>query len=225
MSFIVLEGLDGAGKSTQIRLLQEALGRRGQAFEYLHFPRFDTPIYGELIARFLRGELGAVDAVNPYLVALIYAGDRQQAAPLIRRWLSEGKTVIVDRYVASNIAYQCAKLTDPAEKATLGAWIRELEYDRNEIPKPDITLFLDVPFAFTQKSLAQNRAGDDREYLRGKADIHEASLDLQQAVRQVYLDQAEVDPLFRVIDCAAPDGGMLPPAEAFERIEEAISHI
>ena len=108
MSLIVLEGLDGAGKSTQIDLLQQLLASRGLRYEYLHFPRFDAPIYGELIARFLRGELGAVDAVDPYVVALLYAGDRADAAPVIRRWLDEGKFVILDRYVYSNVAYQCA---------------------------------------------------------------------------------------------------------------------
>lgn len=81
MSLIVLEGLDGAGKSTQIDLLQQLLASRGLRYEYLHFPRFDAPIYGELIARFLRGELGAVDAVDPYVVALLYAA----TAPTPRR--------------------------------------------------------------------------------------------------------------------------------------------
>ena len=71
--FIVLEGLDGAGKSTQIRMLQELFARRGVACRYLHFPRFDAPVFGDLIARFLRGELGTVEAVDPYLVALLFA--------------------------------------------------------------------------------------------------------------------------------------------------------
>ena len=85
--FIVLEGLDGAGKSTQIRLLREWLAARGVASEYIHFPRFDAPVYGELVARFLRGEFGSVDAVDPYLVALLFAGDRAAAAPRIRELL------------------------------------------------------------------------------------------------------------------------------------------
>ena len=89
--------------------MREALATRGIESEYLHFPRFDAPIYGDLIARFLRGELGALEQVNPYLVALLYAGDRAEAAPMIRGWLSEGKAVIVDRYVYSNVGYQCAK--------------------------------------------------------------------------------------------------------------------
>ena len=71
----MLEGLDGAGKSTQITKLRDMFRAQGVESEYLHFPRFDAPIYGELIARFLRGDLGSVESVNPYLVALLSAGD------------------------------------------------------------------------------------------------------------------------------------------------------
>ena len=101
--FIVLEGLDGAGKSTQIRMLRRFFADRGVESEYVHFPRFDSPVYGELIARFLRGEFGGVGEVDPYLVALLFAGDRADAAPRIREWLAQGKAVILDRYVLSLI--------------------------------------------------------------------------------------------------------------------------
>ena len=100
--FIVLEGLDGAGKSTQIRMLRQLLAERGVESEYVHFPRFDAPVYGELIARFLRGEFGGVNEVDPYLVALLFAGDRAAAGPQIRAWIAEGKAVVLDRYVYSN---------------------------------------------------------------------------------------------------------------------------
>ena len=190
MSLIVLEGLDGAGKSTQIDLLQQLLASRGLRYEYLHFPRFDAPIYGELIARFLRGELGAVDAVDPYVVALLYAGDRADAAPVIRRWLDEGKFVILDRYVYSNVGFQCAKLPAGERRDRLAQWILDLEFGYNDLPRPDLSLFLDVPFAFTERKLTEVREGDDRDYLQGSRDIHEDALDLQRRVREVYLAAA-----------------------------------
>lgn len=226
--FIVIEGLDGAGKSTQVALMREMFETRyGKSVEYLHFPRFDAPVYGDLVARFLRGELGALDEVNPYLVALIYAGDRQEAAPLIRSWLDADKVVIVDRYVYSNIAYQCAKLPPVSvsgERAALKEWTLSLEYGHNDIPRPDLSLFLDVPFAFTEKKLSEQREGDDRDYLNGKQDIHEASLTLQQNVREVYLSCAQDDPDFKVIDCGdSQTGSMLAPDVIFNKIADEIS--
>ena len=221
--FIVLEGLDGAGKSTQIKKLREMFAERGIESEYVHFPRFDSPVFGELIARFLRGELGSIESVDPYIVALLFAGDRADMAPKIRAWQSEGKVVIVDRYVYSNIGYQCAKLSTPEERMRLKEWILDTEYSYYNIPRPDISLFLDVPFAFTAKSLTEQRSGDDRAYLNGSKDIHESSLDLQQMVRNVYLEASKSDEALKVIDCSNAEGGMDTPDGIFARIEEVVT--
>ena len=96
---IVLEGLDGAGKSTQVRKLRKYLEEKCPRFDYIHFPRYEAPVYGGLISRFLRGEFGDIDAVHPQLVALLFAEDRHGAAPEIRKTLDEGGTVLLDRYV------------------------------------------------------------------------------------------------------------------------------
>lgn len=221
--FIVLEGLDGAGKSTQIAKLRDMFRARGVESEYLHFPRFDAPVYGELIARFLRGDLGSVESVNPYLVALLYAGDRAAAAATIRGWLSDGKVVIVDRYVYSNIGYQCAKLPRGEARNMLKDWILHTEYEEFAIPRPDLSLFLDVPFAFTAKKLSETREGDDRAYLQGGKDIHEASLDLQRRVREVYLESATMDDELKVVNCSTEEGGMASPEAIFERIMERVA--
>lgn len=205
--FIVLEGLDGAGKSTQVSKIQQYFTDRGVEWEYLHFPRFTTPYYGEMIARFLRGEFGGVGQVDPQLVAMLYAGDRLDAASMIRGWMEQGKVVIADRYVLSNVAYQCAKIEDEEQKKQLKEWIIGLEYDYNKIPRPDINIFLDVPFEFTTRSLTSQRSGDDRSYLNGKDDIHEASLELQLAVRDMYVKHK--DSKYKVIDCATAEGGMM----------------
>lgn len=213
-----MEGLDGAGKSTQITKLRAMFESMGVESEYLHFPRFDAPVYGELIARFLRGDLGTVEGVNPYLVALLYAGDRADAAKTIRGWLEQGKVVIVDRYVYSNIGYQCAKIASRAEREALREWILRTEYEEFAIPRPDLSLFLDVPFSFTERKLTETREGDDRSYLQGGKDIHEASLDLQRRVREVYLDAAEAYDDLRVVDCSTEAGTMASPEQIYERI-------
>ena len=223
--FIVLEGLDGAGKSTQIAKLKAMFLERGIESEYLHFPRFDAPVYGDLIARFLRGDLGSVEQVNPYLVALLYAGDRADCAATIRRWIDSGKVVIVDRYVYSNIGYQCAKIADSAERQRLREWILHTEFEEFKIPRPDLSLFLDVPFSFTERKLSEQREGDDRSYLQGGKDIHEASLDLQRRVREVYLESADVSGDLKVVNCSADDGSMATPEQIFERIMEHLSPI
>jgi dTMP kinase len=222
MKFIVIEGLDGSGKSTQISKLQNLFKQEGIPLKYLHFPRTNSPFYGEMVARFLRGELGEIDVVNPYIVALLYAGDRNDAKKQIQQWLAKGKTVLVDRYVLSNIAFQGAKLENETDRQKLIKWITELEYSYHKIPKPDLSIFLNVPFSFTQNKLTNNRAGDDRDYLKGQQDIHEKDLNFQKAVRNVYLNQVNADPGFVKIDCFDDNEDMLTPDEIFQKITDCL---
>jgi dTMP kinase len=218
MKLFVIEGLDGAGKSTQIKLLRDYLLNQKYSCEYIHFPRTDSPWFGELIARFLRGEFGSLENVDPYLVAMLYAGDRKDASEIISSWLRQGKIVILDRYTYSNIAYQCAKVDDSIKQDELRSWILNLEFSHFAIPKPDLNIFLDVPFRFTERKLSEERNGDDRGYLNGKNDIHEGSLVFQQKVREVYLRVASSDDRLAVINCSSNNGEMLPPEEIFSKI-------
>ena len=219
---IVLEGLDGAGKSTQVRKLKEYLAQRCGELDYIHFPRYDAPVYGSLISRFLKGDFGTNETVHPQLVALLFAEDRHGAAPAIRRALQEGKTVLLDRYVYSNIAYQCAKLRDPVERERLRDWIFNTEYGAFDLPVPDLNLFLDVPIGFVQRSLSQERMGEDRSYLEGAQDIHEASIGFQEDVRSIYVAQTRLDRHFLRIDCSDAAGEMLPPDEIFTKVRATI---
>ena len=216
---IVLEGLDGAGKSTQVALLKEYLLQRCGSLEYIHFPRYQAPVYGDLISRFLRGDFGANEAVHPQLVALLFAEDRHGAGPGIKKALEEGKTVLLDRYVYSNIAYQCAKLPSDREAEELREWINNPEYGQFDLPRPDLNIFLDVPIGFVEQSLTAQRAGGDRNYLHGQQDIHEADINFQRRVRDMYRRQAALDPHFIVVDCSDAEGRMLPPEAIFEKIK------
>lgn len=188
--FIVLEGLDGAGKSTQLKALEAYYQKLDRAVRFMHFPQYETPVFGELIARFLRGDCGPIDTVDPYLVALLFAGNRFQLSSRIKEWLDEGSVVLLDRYVYSNVAFQGAKLKTSTERNKLRDWILNMEFNYFKLPRPDVNLFLDVPISFIQSKLREERKGEDRNYLKGKKDIHEASVQFQATVREVYLDQA-----------------------------------
>ncbi|MBO4624816.1 MAG: thymidylate kinase [Bacteroidales bacterium] len=219
---VVLEGLDGAGKSTQVKLLREYLQARCGTLEYIHFPRYDAPVYGDLISRFLRGEFGDNSQVHPQLVALLFAEDRHGAAPLMKEALAAGKTVLLDRYVYSNIAYQCAKLPDPEARGRLRDWIFNTEYGDFGLPVPDLNLFLDVPIGFVEESLSRHREGADRGYLDGARDIHEASIAFQRDVRSIYLAETRRDSRFLRIDCSDQEGRMLPPQAIFTKVRETV---
>ena len=218
MNLFVIEGVDGAGKSTQIKLLNDFFSKKGYDCEYMHFPRTETPYFGELIARFLRGEFGSLNKVDPYLVAMLYAGDRKDTSSIINSWLTNGKIVLLDRYTYSNIAYQCAKLNEVSSQEKLMHWILSLEFNHFAIPVPDINIFLDVPFAFTEKNLTKSRTGNDRNYLNGNRDIHEESMVFQKKVREIYLRVSETDDHLAVIDCSSSNGAILAPSVICELI-------
>ena len=219
---VVLEGLDGAGKSTQVKKLRTYLESLYGSLEYVHFPRYDAPVYGDLISRFLRGDFGSNESVHPQLVALLFAEDRHGAAPAMKETLEKGGVILLDRYVYSNIAYQCAKLKNDQEAEALRDWIFNTEYGDFALPKPDLNIFLDVPISFVESKLKADRAGDDRDYLAGGQDIHEADIEFQKKVRAIYQRQCELDPKFIRIDCSDEEGKMLPPGEIFAKVKEVV---
>ena len=219
---IVLEGLDGAGKSTQVKLLKEYLIGKGVNLRYLHFPRYGSPLYGELIGKYLRGDFGSIEQVHPQIVALLFALDRMDAAAEIKEWLAAGDCVLLDRYVYSNIAYQCAKLKNADEADDLREWIFNTEYGNFDLPVPDLNIFLDVPIGFVESKLKSQRGGQDREYLDGAQDIHEADIQFQIRVRDIYRKQCERDPKFIRVDCSDENGNMLPPDVIFAKVQAVV---
>ena len=209
--FIVIEGLDGSGKSTQLELLQSYLEEKGVIFRHVHFPRLGQGVYGTLVADFLRGAFGKLEEVHPKLVALLYAGDRKDFAETIAHWLAEGILVIADRYVYSNIAFQCAKCIEPREKEELKQWILDLEYGYYKIPKPDFSLFLDVSIVSAAKALSEDDERTTRDYLNGSQDIHESDLDFQERVHQEYLNLTRSEEDIHRLLCVDKHGQRLSP--------------
>src|SRR3972149_8893382 len=109
--FIVFEGADGTGKTSQAKLLFDFFKKNKKDVVFTSFPNYKSA-WGKMVRRYLDGEFGDVGEVSPYLASMLYAGDRLLESERIRKWLKGGKTIICDRYMASNIAHQSAKIKD-----------------------------------------------------------------------------------------------------------------
>ena len=106
---VVLEGIDGSGKRTQLDMLARAMQARGIAHATIGFPRYEG-FFGRMAARYLNGEFGTLADVDPHFSALLYAGDRFENKKLLENYLTAGKLVLADRYIASNLAHQGARV-------------------------------------------------------------------------------------------------------------------
>lgn len=165
---IVIEGSDGSGKATQTKLLIENLKMRKVKVKQIEFPRYYTSFHGDIVARFHRGEFGAINSVSPYLISLAYALDRLSLRDQLNDWLKKGYTVIANRYVPSSLAHQAAKLPEN-EREKFVEWLDELEYRVHKMPREDLVIYLYVPWQVGQKLADQTK----KEYLNGKKDIAE----------------------------------------------------
>jgi dTMP kinase len=216
---VVLEGIDGAGKGTQTARLVERLRATGRAVATLGFPRYAATLFGQAIGRFLDGRFGALDAVHPLLASVLYAGDRFESRDLLRDLLARHDVVVLDRYVASNLAHQGAKVAEP-ERAALLEWITRIEYDVFALPAPDLVLLLDLPARAAQQLVARKAA---RDYTTRQADLHEADADYLERVRDAYRSLAAGAPQWRTVPCLR-DGVLRAPddiaAEIATLVEE-----
>jgi dTMP kinase len=199
-NLIVLEGLDGAGKSTQINLIKKYFEEYNLKYEYIHFPKYEHNEYGKIISAFLRGEYGNIDEVDPIFVANIYAMDRYLYLPTLQKQLIENDVVLLDRYVFSNMAYQGAKYDNDTQSQIIRDWINEFEFGFLELPYPNLTIFFDVPIDAIEQRLNNKREGTDRKYLNGKTDIHEKDIQFQKKVRDNYLMLKNYTD-YHIIDC------------------------
>ena len=165
---IVIEGTDGSGKSTQFRALTERLQKDGKAFKTLVFPRYSEPS-SALIRMYLGGEFGSSPAdVNAYAASAFYAVDRYASYKQDwGQWYEDGGLIVSDRYTTSNAVHQASKEQGQAQEEFL-KWLYEFEYDKLSLPRPDLTIYLDVPTDFTEKLLRSREAATNTA-----ADIHE----------------------------------------------------
>jgi dTMP kinase len=200
---IAIEGIDGSGKRTQVALLEQALLAGGTAVCPIGFPQYDS-WFGKMVGQFLNGDFGALEAVDPHFSALLYAGDRFEAKPRLEAALNEGKIVLADRYIGSNLAHQTARVS-AADRPAFICWIEHLEYNIYNLPRETLVLYLQVPPRQAQELVAQKSA---RSYTKDKQDLLEASLRHLEDAAAMY-DQLARRPNWATIPCFNESRGVM----------------
>ena len=188
---VVIEGSDGSGKATQTRKLYDRLIDLEVKVRRVSFPNYQSES-SALINMYLRGDFGANPGeVNPYAAATFYAVDRFAGFREWKKFYESGGLILSDRYVGSNMAYQAAKLKKKAERSKFLAWLDDLEYVRFGLPRPDMTIFLDMPpnvSAILRKE-------------RGREDIHERDAEYMEKIYNIYKEIAQRFD-WKVVNCA-----------------------
>ena len=177
---IVIEGTDGSGKSTQFKKLTQRLAEEGTLFKTLVFPQYSEPS-SALIRMYLGGEFGDKPSdVNAYAASAFYAVDRYASFQKDwGKWYREGGLIVSDRYISSNAVHQTSK-EKPENREAFLQWLYEFECDKLGMPKPDLTIYLDVPTAFTEK-LMRHREAETNTH----ADIHEQDMGYLATCREM----------------------------------------
>ncbi len=183
---IVIDGTDGSGKKTQTQLLKDHLIDMNYPVEVLDFPQYGKKSAGPA-EEYLQGKYGDAGEVTPYQASILYAVDRFDGSFEIRKWLKEGKVVLLDRYVSANMGHQAGKIADLEARDEFLSWLDHLEYEILGIPRPDLQLFLSTdPEKSRMRALASSRPGMDKS-----KDVHEIDGTHMQQASEAFHDVAK----------------------------------
>ncbi len=214
---IAIEGADGVGKNTACRGLCDALNARGRKAIVIGFPRYGETVGGVTIGRFLAGEMGV--PVSPRAAAVLYGLDRLEWRDAILEAQANHDVVIFDRYVASNMAYQAARL-DADEARAMMDWILALEIGQFALPRPTLSIYLDTPWELARELILRKA---QRSYTDKSFDEYEADIALQQRVRANYESIVAADLLGPWKIVRASDGAAMRDPRAI--VDEIESHM
>jgi dTMP kinase len=220
--FFVLEGTDGSGKTEQFTALIRRLKEEGYPVETFDFPQYGKPS-AFFVEQYLNGKYGGWEEVGPYKASIFYAIDRFDIGLQISKALKEGKVCVSNRYVASNMGHQGAKITDQKELMKFLKWVYRFEYEIIGIPRPVISIILHMPAEIAQGLVDKKGA---REYVGGvKRDIHEADIRHLKRAEQTYFKIAELFPKdFAVVECYE-NGRILSIDEIHQKVYEIVEKI
>lgn len=212
---IVIDGTDGSGKHTQTVLLLKNLRAAGYKVATLDFPQYYKNFFGALVGKYLAGDFGDPTKISPYLASVLFAADRFESSDKIRRWLKEGRIVILDRYVSANQIHQGAKIRDTKTRKEFLTWLDKMEFGVFKLPRPDAIIYLHVDPEIARRLVAKKAA---RAYTRGKKrDGHEGNLAFQRASVHQSLKLVRSMNKWKKIECVAR-GQILPPDQIAEKV-------
>ena len=200
-TFVVIEGGEGSGKQTQVDLLYNHTKNEGYTAAKIAFPRYETP-WGKEIKRYLSGEYGSLDEVDPRFASLLYMLDRSDAQVWINHTLNWADLLVADRYSTANFGHQGAKFSPGMERDNFLEWLMRFEH-KNPLHNifPDKVLYLDIPVEFSGQAMVK----------QGRVmDIHEKDLDYRRRVRDVFMDisskSKDGDGKWELVNCLKDDG-------------------
>lgn len=229
---VVIEGMDGTGKGTQSKLLNESLFtllnddgwmQPGAESRLISFPVYASPT-GQKVRDYLNGNSSNLTIFER---AKLYADDRLAHRDEMIDWLEQGGWIVCDRYVHSNVTYMAAlaetpvfeNLADTTATADRMKALADREFVTNKMPLPDVVIVLDLPPAVSENLVLQK---GKRDYTDLKQDLHERDKDLQHKVRLNYQYLAKTNPeMFRLINCINAQGSM----KSVESIQLTIQQI
>jgi len=180
---IVIDGGDGAGKATQVALLAKRLQADGHKVETLDFPQYTQNHFGKLLRECLDGKRGDFMAVDARIASTLYAADRFETKPRLEQWLSEGKVVVLDRYVSANMMHQGAKIADVDKVEPFLGWLDHMEHDVFGIPRPDQIVYLEVPNA-VRVALKQMAIDEGKHGANVQLDVAERNNEHQETTEE-----------------------------------------
>ncbi len=213
--FIVIEGTDGSGKTTQTEALLRRLKKDGISSESIRFPQYEKNLFGSLIRECLDGKHGDFISVDPKIASVLYACDRFETISKIKNWLKEGKVIIADRYVSSNQIHQGGKIKDEKERAKFLDWLGAMEYDTLGVIKPDTVFYLSMPYEISLELISNRKGTKDAadsnfEYLKNSKEAGEYMVSREN--------------FWTKIDCA-PKGKLLAKEEIADLVWKKVSSV
>ena len=222
---IVIDGTDGSGKATQVKFLADRLESEGRKTKIVDFPEYYKNFFGAFVGHCLSEQYYNFLNVHPKIASVMYAADRWESSDEIRNWLKRGYIIIANRYVSANQIHQGGKIKSVKKRNSFIKWLNEMEYKVFKIPKPDITLYLDLPTEIVLRLLKHRESSKmKRVYLKKKKDVHEKDVNFLINSRKSALWLAKMQKGWFKINCA-PRGKILSREAIHKKIYEKVKKI